>query len=84
MATTLDRVKMVLANTLGLGARADRLTDSTPLLGGIPEFDSLAVVSVVSVLEEEFDFTVTDDEVTTEVFETVGSLARFADEKSGR
>ena len=49
---TLARIKIILRDTLNLGDRADRLTADSPLLGGLPEFDSMAVVTVVTMIED--------------------------------
>ncbi len=78
---TIDHVKTVLRDTLQLGDRADAFVASTPLFGSLPEFDSMAVVTVITALEERFDIVVDDEDITAEVFETVGSLAEFLDEK---
>lgn len=68
-------VVQVLRDVLRLGSRADSFGPSTALLGGIPEFDSMAVVSIVGALEERYGFAFDDDEIRGEAFETVGSLA---------
>lgn len=78
---TTQQLKRILGDTLQLGARADALTPSSRLLGAIPEFDSMAVVTVITMLEEQFGITVADDEVSAEVFETLGSLVKFVDSK---
>jgi acyl carrier protein len=80
-STTLDDVKSVVVSTLGIEDRADALNASTPLLGGLPELDSMAVVELVAALEARFGFEVSDDEITGEVFETLGSLAAFVEAK---
>ena len=64
-----------------LGAKAASFDESTPLLGTIPEFDSMAVVTVITGLEEQFGFVVDDDEITAETFETVGTLCEFVEGK---
>ena len=79
----LDRLKKVLRDTLQIGSRADNLTQSSRLLGGIPEFDSVAVISVVMGLEEEFGVKIPDRELSAEIFETLGSLNRFIAGKAG-
>ena len=79
---TLVRVKNILRDTLNLGDRAERLTADSPLLGGLPEFDSMAVVSVVTMIEDELGITVEDDELSAEIFATVGSLTAFVDQKA--
>jgi acyl carrier protein len=37
----------------------------------------MAVVSVITSIEDNFGITVEDDEVSADVFETLGSLHRF-------
>ena len=79
---TLARVKMILRDTLNLGDRAERLTADSPLLGGLPEFDSMAVVTVVTMIEDELGVTIEDDELSADVFATVGSLVEFVSQKA--
>ena len=57
------------------------MDESTELLGGIAEFDSMAVVMVITELEEKLGVSVDDDEISAETFETVGSLVSFAESK---
>jgi acyl carrier protein len=77
----LELIKTILRDTLNLGDRADRLTAESPLLGGLPEFDSMAVVSVVTMIEDQLGVSVDDDELSADVFATVGSLADFVNRK---
>lgn len=79
----VDDIREILRDTLQLGDRADRLTASSPLLGAVPEFDSMAVVSVLTMVEEEFGITIEDDEVSEDIFATVGSLSDFVAGKVG-
>src|SRR3546814_9601796 len=60
----IEGVKRVLQETLQLGDRVERFDPSTPLFGSIPEFDSMAVVTVVTALEEQFDIAVDDDDIS--------------------
>jgi len=71
----------VVSETLGLGDRGKTFDESTRLLGAIPELDSMAVVSVLTTIEETFDVTIDDDEISAETFESVGSLTRFIEAK---
>ncbi|CAI8966923.1 protein of unknown function [Methylocaldum szegediense] len=41
----------------------------------------MAVVSVLTALEESYGFVVDDDEVEASVFESVASLAEFVEQK---
>lgn len=67
----------VLDEVLSLGGRAAAFDRDTPLLGAIPELDSMAVVSLITRLEETFGITVDDDDIDGATFETVGSLVDF-------
>lgn len=76
-----EKLKGVLRDTLQLGPKAAALTPASGLLGSLPEFDSMAVVGVLTMIEEEFGITIADDEVSADVFETLGSLAAFVSAK---
>ncbi|TAK65180.1 acyl carrier protein [Methylobacter sp.] len=71
----------ILGSVLQLADAAKKLNDNSPLLGAIPEFDSMAVVSIITALEDRFGFVVDDDEIDAAVFETVGSLVAFVERK---
>jgi len=77
----IDDVKSVIAYTLRLDEKAKRLDAQTALFGSIPEFDSMAVVTVVAALEERFGIAIDDDEISAETFETIGSLTKFIEAK---
>ena len=78
---TQEHVLAVLDEVLGLRGRSESFSAETPLLGAIPELDSMAVVSVITMLEERFDFIVDDDEIDGSTFESVGSLVAFVNQK---
>jgi acyl carrier protein len=79
----LDQVKTLLIDVLGLGAAGQRLEADSPLLGSLPELDSMAVVSLIGALEERFDIVISDDDISASTFETLNSLAAFVAEKAG-
>lgn len=76
-------VLAVLDETLSLGGRALGFGPDTPLLGAVAELDSMAVVTLITSLEERLGIVIDDDEVSGETFATVGALVRFATEKLG-
>jgi len=76
-----DQVKSVLNSILQLNGRTSGWNDSTPLLGSVPELDSMAVVGVITALEDDFGLTIQDDEINADVFATLGSLTRFVEQK---
>ncbi|WP_433794709.1 acyl carrier protein [Actinoplanes sp. CA-252034] len=79
--TTIDDVKAVLVSTLGIQDRAATIDADTQLLGNLPELDSMAVLELIAAIEEKFGISVDDDEVTAEVFDTLGTLAALVDSK---
>lgn len=82
----MDIKKEVLAiidEVLSLRGRALAFELETPLLGAVPELDSMAVISLINLMEERFDFVVDDDEIDGSVFLTVGSLVDFVSAKLG-
>jgi acyl carrier protein len=81
MVDTKKEVLSILDEALSLRGRSKKFEVNTRLLGELPELDSMAVVSVITMLEERFDFTVEDDELDASTFETVGSLVAFVDRK---
>jgi len=78
---SIDEVKQIVGDVLQIGDRTAEMDASTSLLGSIPEFDSMAVVSVITALEDQFAITVDDDEISAETFETLGNLHAFINEK---
>lgn len=78
---TLDRVRLILRDALSLGSRGDNLSPESALLGAIPEFDSMAVVTVLTMIEDEFGISINDDEIDATVFESLGTLVRFVELK---
>lgn len=78
---TISIVKGLLAHSLQIGRRADAYTADSPLLGAIPELDSMAVVNLITALEEHFGFVLKDDEITADTFATLGSLAALVEQK---
>ena len=77
----LEEVKQIIIDTLGLGGRGASLSAASPLLGAIPELDSMAVINLITALEAHYDFSIADDEISADVFETLGSLAAFVGHK---
>ena len=62
---------------------AEGLTRETLLFGSLPELDSMAVATVLTALEDRFGILIDDDEVSGELFESVGTLSDFVSAKLG-
>jgi acyl carrier protein len=81
-AATLAAVAQVLGQSLALAPEVTAdLTTDTLLFGNLPELDSMAVATVLTALEDRFHILIDDDEVSGELFETVGSLSAFVQAK---
>lgn len=50
---------------------------NTELLGSIPEFDSMAIVTILTTIEDNYGVMIEDDEIDADVFETLGTLMTF-------
>jgi acyl carrier protein len=77
--STLDEVKALVAETLGIQDRLGSMDASTRLLGELPELDSMAVVELLTAMENKFGFEIDDTEFIADAFETLGTLASFVD-----
>jgi len=71
----------ILESVLNLKGRSAGFSADTALLGNIPELDSMAVVALITGIEEHFGFVVEDDEIDGTTFSTVGSLTEFVQAK---
>ena len=77
----LKEVLRVLDEVLSLAGRSAGFSRDTALLGAIPELDSMAVVSLITALEDQFGMVVDDDDIDGSTFATVGSLSDFVSGK---
>jgi len=84
MVNVEQEVVRSLHSILGLDPSKHRLDAASPLLGSVAELDSMAVVAILTALEERFGIAVDDDEVDGRTFATVGSLVKFVEGKLGR
>ena len=77
----LKETLRILDEVLSLDGRSSLFSRETALLGAIPELDSMAVVTLITTLEEQLGIVVDDDDIDGSTFATVGSLADFVGEK---
>ena len=71
----------IVGRVLDLGARSAGFGPDTPLLGSVPELDSMAVATLITSLEDHFGFVVADDEIDGATFATVGTVIDFVQGK---
>lgn len=70
-------VLRILDEVLSLNGRGLSFSPDTQLLGAIPELDSMAVVALITSLEEQLGISLPDDELDGSTFATVGALTDF-------
>ena len=76
-----DDLKVLIADNLQLGARAQRLTRDSALFGALPELDSQGAVQLLTAIEEHFGFSIPNDEFSVDIFATFGTLIDFVASK---
>ena len=76
---SIDSLRQILSAQLGPAYPPSYFKDDTPLIGSIPELDSMAVVGILTAIEEASGISISDDEVSADAFETLGTLARFVE-----
>lgn len=75
-----QRVKQIIAHTVGGEYRDQPIPDDLRLVGNI--LDSMAVTNLIVALEENFGFAFEDADLSAESFETVASLASLVKRKT--
>jgi len=81
MINVEKEVAGILDQALSLNGRGMSLKPESLLLGAIPELDSMAVVTILTSLEDHFGFTVEDDEISADTFATLSTLTVFVEQK---
>jgi len=71
----------LLQQALHIESDITLFNSATPLLGNLAELDSIGVVNVITLIEEQLNCIIEDDEINAEVFETFGSLVSFIQSK---
>ncbi len=77
---TLEETIALIQECLQLDDVSD-FNQSTELLGSIPEFDSMAIVTILTTIEDNYGVMIEDDEIDADVFETLGTLMAFVQSK---
>jgi acyl carrier protein len=68
-------LRVLLGDVLGIdAARIAAFDEDSELFGALPEFDSMAVASLLTGLEERLGILIEDDDVEARDFATFGTL----------
>jgi len=75
-----EQVLRVLDEALALHGRTAAFDRDTALLGALPELDSMAVLALITGLENHFGIAFSDEDLSGSVFATVGSLCDLVEQ----
>ncbi len=70
-------LRRLLHDALQLGDEAQQLSAESPLLGSLPQLDSMGVLAVLAALEQQLGVSIHDDEIDASLFATFGTLTAF-------
>ena len=74
-----ETLRAQLVDVLGLPkSRVAAFTDETELFGALPEFDSMAVATLLTEMEERLGILIEDDDVEAEDLMSFGRLLSLA------
>ena len=76
-----EEIKQLVIDCLNISDRKNTIKFESRIVGGMPEFDSMAVVVLLEAIEKKYGIEIDDDEIVTETFATMGTLTRFVQEK---
>lgn len=80
-----ERIKDILVRELEIDrVVVEAVGKETPLLGRGVGLDSMETLSLVTGIEQEFDIQVEDEELTTGLFQNLGTLTDFVTRKLNR
>jgi acyl carrier protein len=76
-------VRSLLVDVLGLAkSRVAKFDDETELFGALPEFDSMAVATLLTEMEERLAILIEDEDVEAEDLMSFGRLVSLAERLS--
>lgn len=76
-----QNVVRIIDESLGLNGRSATFSMETPLLGALPELDSMTVIHLITELESQLGLDIEDEDLNSDLFSTVGSLVLFVTSK---
>ncbi len=79
----LPQVLTVLDQALQTQGRALQFNAQTPLLGAVPELDSMTAVALIGALESHFGIAFDDGDLQADAFADVGSLCALVERALG-
>ena len=76
------RIREIFIERLGVDATdAEAITLDTPLLGRGLALDSVEALRLITAIEADFGILFDDDDLTPDLFETLGTLGQLVEQK---
>ncbi len=77
--STNQRITRIICTDIAADQVADELSDETSLFDDL-QLDSIQLIELVTLLENEFDIMLDDEDMGFEHFATISTLSSFIDE----
>jgi acyl carrier protein len=71
------KIKGVIAYDLDVAIDIDEIHDETTLFDGGLWLDSIAIINLIVLLEQKFSITFDENEISSQLFSSVSSLASY-------
>ena len=81
-AAIKQTIKGLIATDLDVNIELEEIGDDVSLLDKGLALDSVVIVELINLLEERFDFHFSDEDMNTELFESLSALADFVARKT--
>lgn len=81
METTIEQLKNIIADQLDANIKRAEIAPDVSLLEDGLGLDSIMLVALISLIEENFGFEFEEDELDLDILTSVQSLADFIDNK---
>jgi len=81
MPDTIERLRHLIAENLDLGLTVEQVDPGAALLEDGLKLDSLAIVELISLIEETFGIELGEDDLNMDAFRSTSSLAAVIDRR---
>lgn len=79
--TLVNQLKVIMAEELDVNLKVEEIDENASLFEDGLELDSIAIVELISLVEQHFGFQFLDTELTPEYFSNLKVLAEFISAK---
>jgi acyl carrier protein len=77
-----ERLKHIIANDLDINAKMETIREDVSLLEGGVGLDSVAIMEFICIVEEQFGFEFSDEELSMEPFQSLNTFSEFVANKT--